>query len=161
MGKRASKERRDASEVLCCKCVRLRCDLDRQKRRSENESPAKKLKRQEASSKAPLTYMSPTSQAKRAQNQRMERGKDKRKLQQFQNANIPLHCEQDAELNDVVTIINRDFGNDLEKLFEEADKHGVAEKLREVWMTDVQREKTIFNRDQSQNSKLQPYQTCL
>ena len=158
LGKRASKERRDASEVECSKCVCLRCDLEHQKRRTENENPAKKLKRQEASSRAPLTYMSPASQSKRVQNQRIERGKDRRKIRQFENVDVPLDCEQDTELKDVVTFIDRNFGNELEKLYEEADKYDVAEELREVWMTDVQREKAIFNRDQSQNSKRLHYQ---
>ena len=109
LGKRASKEHRDASEVECSKCVRLRCNLEHQKRRTENESPAKKLKRQEASSRAPLTYMSPASQSKRVQNQRIEQGKDRRKIQQFENVHVPL------ELRDVA-FIDQNFGNELEEL---------------------------------------------
>lgn len=79
-------------------------------------------------------------------------------MRQLENVDVPLDCEQDTELRDVVSFIDQNFGNELEKLYEEADKHGVAEKLREVWMTDVQKEKAIFNRDQSQNSKRLHYQ---
>ena len=75
----ASKERRDTSEVLCAKCVRLRCDLDYQ---VKNESPSKKP--QDASSHARLTYMSPASQHKHDQNQRMERKIQKRKLRKYE-----------------------------------------------------------------------------
>ena len=84
--------------------------------------------------------MSPASQSKRVQNQRIEQGKDRRKIRQFENMDVPLDCEQDTELRDFVTFIDQNFGNELEKLYEEADKHGVAEKLREVWMSRV----TIF-----------------
>ena len=86
-----------------------RCNLEHQKRRTENESPAKKLKRQEASSRAPLTYMSPASQSKRVQNQRIERGKNRRKIRQFENVHVPL------ELRDVA-FIDPNFGNELEEL---------------------------------------------
>ena len=52
LGKRAPKLRRDATEVLCPQCVRLRCDIQHQLKRTTSESPSKKLKRQQASSHA-------------------------------------------------------------------------------------------------------------
>ena len=151
LGKRSPKLRRDASEVLCQHCVRLRCDLQHQRNRTSKESPSKKLKRQEASSHARLSYMSPHSRAKRSQNQRILRGSDKRKLRKYEHTELPLDCEQDGELTDVVGIIDEQFQDELEKIYAEADSHGLGSKLREVWRTDAKRDKSNFLKDQSRN----------
>ena len=129
-------ERRDTAEVVCSKCVRLRCDLQRQVHRTESESPSKKIKRQCSSSHARISYMSPSSVSKRLENQRIDRGKSKRKLQQYDHTEIPLDCEQDLELCTVVSTINEKFSNELETLYEEAKKHGVGDRLRDVWNLD-------------------------
>lgn len=153
IGKKARKERREANEVVCSRCVRLRCDLERQIKRTENESPSKKIKRQNPSSRARLSYMSPTSQLKRAQSQRIERGKDKRKLQRYEHTELPLDSEQDDEISTVVSTIDQSFSDELEKLYEEGDEHGVGDKLRDVWSVDSKRERSEFKTDQSRNSK--------
>lgn len=61
---KVSKERREAEELLCPNCVRMKSNLDHQVRRTVAESPSKKIKRQCPSSCARLSYMSPQSQMK-------------------------------------------------------------------------------------------------
>ena len=51
-----------SKEARCQACKRLITDLNCQLRRTLKESPTRKLKRQAASSRARLSYMSPTSQ---------------------------------------------------------------------------------------------------
>ena len=73
LGKRAPIDRREAVDVLCRSCVRLRCDLQHQMNRTLAESLSKKLKRQNASSHARLNYMSPESQKERKRQQKIQR----------------------------------------------------------------------------------------
>ena len=80
------------AEVTCSACKRLISDLDWQLKRTTSESPLRKVKRQAASSRARLTYMSPGSQVKRKQNTVMERGLDKRKLARYESTKITLHA---------------------------------------------------------------------
>jgi hypothetical protein len=69
----SSLKKREAEAVLCCCCVKLKSQLDHQMRRTLSESPSKKLKRQDPSSKAPLSIMLPASQLKRKQNVKIRR----------------------------------------------------------------------------------------
>ena len=80
LGKRAPRERREATEILCHSCTRLRCDLQHQMNRTTAESPSKKIQRQDPSSHARLTYMSPESQKIRKQKQKTRRDSDHRRL---------------------------------------------------------------------------------
>ena len=62
LGKRAPRERREAKEILCRSCIRLRCDLQHQMNRTAAESPSNKSEIQDPSSHARLLYLSPESQ---------------------------------------------------------------------------------------------------
>ena len=53
-----------AREVKCPPCKRLVHDLNWQKTKTDAESPARKIKHQDSSSRARLQYMSPLSQQK-------------------------------------------------------------------------------------------------
>ena len=66
LSKTSSSERKAADSVQCPSCTRLKCGLEHQARRT---CPSK---RQDSSSNAKLSYMSPQSQLKRRQNQKME-----------------------------------------------------------------------------------------
>lgn len=57
----ATASEKASAEVRCKHCKRLVLDLECQKKRSVSESPSRKVKRQSASSKARLSYMSPAS----------------------------------------------------------------------------------------------------
>ena len=143
LGERAPKLRRDASEVLCHHCVRLQCDLQHQRNRTSKESPSKRLKDKKHHHMLDSAICL-HSRAKRSQNQRILRGSDKRKLRKYEHTELPLDCEQDGELTDVVGIIDEQFQDELEKIYAEADSHGLGSKLREVWRTDAKRDKSNF-----------------
>ena len=117
LGKRRSNDQKQADAVICPRCVRLICDLERQVKRTEAESPSKKVKRQSASSHACLSYMSPSSQMKRKQNAKMERGNNKRKLQSYEHTELPLDTEQDSDMSRIVSVIEKECADDLEKPF--------------------------------------------
>ena len=159
LSKSSSSKHKEAESVKCPSCVRLKCDLEHQARRTSGESPSKKIKRQEATSHAKLTYMSPDSLAKRKLNQKMLKGNMKRKLNSYEVTEIPLDDEQHEEMESAVATIEENHSSELEKLFLEGDKHGVGSKLRDIWKSDKQREKKEFQEDQLRNSKTEFFAT--
>lgn len=115
------------------------------------------MKRQAASSKAKLTYMSPASQLKRKQNVLMERNNDKFKLAKYESTEVTLSEEQHEDMNAVVSKIEEISKDELEKVFAEGDAHGVGTQIREIWTTDRREQLDQFNEDQARNSKLLIY----
>ena len=153
LGMTASSVRKEASCVMCPPCVRLKCDIEHQARRTKEESPSKKKERQDTSSRARLSYMSPESRVQRQCKQAARRFSDKRKLEHFEATEVPLDAEQDEEMSTIVSKIEETCPDELEKLFSEGNKHGVGSKLRSIWSTDRQREYADFSKDQKINSK--------
>ena len=149
----ASLEAKSSAEAKCSACKRLCSNLEWQLQRTKKESPSKKVKRQTASSRARLTYMSPASQLKRKQNASMERGIDKRKLAKYESTEITLADEQHTQMCDIVNVIDGTVGDDLQKIFEEGEIHGVSSKLREIWITDKRQNIEQFQQDQARNGK--------
>lgn len=113
----------------------------------------RKVKRQAASSRARLTYMSPGSQVKRKQNAMMERGLDKRKLARYEKTEITLSEEQHAQMCDVMDVVDRVAVDGLQRIFEEGEIHGVSDKLKEIWKMDKRQELESFQKDQARNGK--------
>ena len=153
LGRTASKEHKEANEVLCRNCSRLRCNLEHQVRRTMDQGPSKRIKQQDPSSHARLSYMSPNSQSKRIAIKRIERFKDKRKLGRFTHTDLTLDDEQDEELSSIVLTITENHSEELEKVFDQGKKHGVESKLHDIWSLDARRESVIFKQDQEQNGK--------
>uniref|UniRef100_A0A1X7TRQ2 Uncharacterized protein n=1 Tax=Amphimedon queenslandica TaxID=400682 RepID=A0A1X7TRQ2_AMPQE len=150
----SSQTKRESEELLCRQCVRLKCNLERQARRTSEESPSKKLKRQCATSRARLTYMSPTSQMKRKASQKISKDSMSRKLNQYFAEKVTLGQEQNEELNNVMTVIEDKCRKELDDIFAEGELHGVAQRMRDIWESDKNSEVGQFTQDQSQNSKL-------
>ena len=151
--KNASAAKREAEELLCRQCVRLKCNLERQVRRTNEESPSKKLKRQSATSRARLAYMSPTSQAKRKGNQKLSKDSMSRKLSHYFAEKIILDEDQNEELSNVMTVIEDKCRKELDDIFTEGELHGVAHRMRDVWESDKKSDMKLFSQNQSQNSK--------
>ena len=149
----ASLAEKNSAEAVCSACKRLISDLDWQLKRTASESPSRKVKRQAAASRAKLTYMSPASQQKRKMNATMERGLDKKKLARYENTEITLGDEQHTQMCNVVDAIDRVAVDDLQRIFEEGEAHGVGDKLKEVWTTDKRQQLEQFQRDQAKNGK--------
>lgn len=145
---------REKEAVPCRNCSRLKSDLAHQMKRTLEESPAKKIKRCSASSRARLTYMSPRSQEKRKMDAKIKRDSEARKSKKYEDNEFPLSNEQDEEMSKVMTSIERECSTELSQLFEEGDSHGVGDKIREIWENDRRVAMSHFQRDQSTNSKL-------
>ena len=98
--------------------------------------------------------MSPSSQLKRKHNAKVERDNSIQKLKQYEHTEVPLDAHQDDEMSKVVSIIENEFQDELDKLFAEGEKHGVGHKMKEVWSADKQRDSRDFKNDQILNSEL-------
>lgn len=149
--KNASAAKREAEELLCRQCVCLKCNLERQVRRTNEESPSKKLKRQSATSRARLAYiMSLTSQAKRKGNQKLSKESMSQKLSHYFAEKITLDEDQNEELS---TVIEDKCRKELDDIFAECELHGVAHTMRDVWERDKKSDMKLLSQYQSQNSK--------
>ena len=71
------------------------------------------------SSKARLTYMPPTSQQKRKENQQREIKNMRKKLLRYERTELPLDDEQSNEMEAITTAIESNHRDELEKLFVE------------------------------------------
>ena len=80
----ATESERSAQEVRCSACKWLTSDLNRQKKRTAAETPTRRIKRQNPSSWARLSYMSPASQTKRKKLAQYERTSNIRKLKKYE-----------------------------------------------------------------------------
>ena len=131
-------------KVTCKACKRLISDLDWQLKCTIDESPLAKVKRQAASSRARLTYMSPASQTKRKQNATMEWGLNKTKFAQYENTEITLSEEQYTEMCDIMNAVDRVGVDDLQRLFEEGESYGIGNKLKDIWTMDKRQQFESF-----------------
>ena len=113
-------EVREAKEgVICPACVRLKCDLQHQANRTAAESPSKKIACQQSSSRAPLSHMSPSSQAKRRTNQQNDRKNLKKRLLRYTKTEVSLDDEQSDEVSSITSYLESNHSEELEKLFAE------------------------------------------
>ena len=126
-------------------------DLECQKKRNISESPSRKVKRQSASSKARLSYMSPASQLKRRQNAQYTRKLSAQKLAKYEENEVMLNEEQHTEM---CSIVERTKNDDLEKLLKEGNEHGVGELMKEIWFTDRKCQIQQFANDQATNGEI-------
>ena len=53
----------------------------------------------------------------------------------------------------VMDAIDQVAADDLQRIFEEGEAHGVGGKLREIWTTDKREQKEEFQKDQAKNGK--------
>ena len=93
---------KEANEVKCSPCKRLLHHLNWQKKRTESESPGRKMKRQDPSSRARLQHMSPNSQQKRKKLAQYQRTNNICKLKKYEDSEIVLDAEQSTEMCSVM-----------------------------------------------------------
>ena len=152
-----SAKEKEAGEVMCPACKRMVQYLKLQKKRTLAESPGKKIKRQLPSSRARLKYMSPASQQMRKQYAQYQRSSNIRKLARLEESEVVLDKEQNEEMCAMVEAVQAE---ELEKLFQEGEQHGVGSLMKKVWFTDKDRQKKEFFQDQERNGKAFIY-NCL
>jgi len=101
----ASATEKAASEVKCTGCKRLVQLLKLQKARTLAESPGKKLRRQQPSSRARLQHMSPASRQARKRFAQYQRSSNIRKLARLEENEVILDNEQHEEMSAVVEAV--------------------------------------------------------
>lgn len=117
---KCSIEKKEAKDgVMCPACVRLKCDLQHQANRTAMESPSKKKARQQSSSRARLTYMSPASKERRRTNQQNDRKNLKKKVLHYNKTEVTLDDEQSDEVSSITSYLQENHAEELEKLFAE------------------------------------------
>ena len=131
-----------ASKVKCPPCKRLVHDLNLQRKRTLEESPSKKIKRQHPSSRARLQHMSPASQQARKWYAQYQRSSNIRKLSKLEDSEVVLSDEQNEEMCEVMEAVKAE---DLDKLYQEGDQHGVGSVMKTLWLTDKDRQKNSFS----------------
>ena len=92
---------KNSTEATCSVCKRLCSNREWQLNRTAKESISRKIKRQAASSRARLMYMSLASQLKRKQNASIKRGGTKKKLAKYEKTESTLADKQHTQMCDV------------------------------------------------------------
>lgn len=146
--KNATTEEKRADEVCCSRCKRLRSDLEYQKRRSLLVSPAKRVRRQAASSNYPAKFLSPASTVKRKTNAHKQTFKLNVAIAKHSNMDVTLDDAQHDEMCKISEEIEKDSSH-INEIFKEAASYGLEDSLREVWLMDKQRRE--FMKDQIKN----------
>ena len=95
--------------------------------------------------------MSPASQLRRKQNAQTERSNDKFKLAKLQTMDLGLSDEQHVEMCNVTEAIEESEKDELDRVFAEVDVHGIGDMLRNVWHTDLRKQKKDFMADRANN----------
>ena len=67
---------------------------------------------------------------------------------------LPLESVQNEQLTLIVSTFMQDHLDELKKIFEEGEKHGVGSKLRDIWSLDAKRECSEFKQDQLHNGRI-------
>ena len=58
-----------------------------------------------------------------------------------------------TQMCDVMNAIDGEATDELQKIFEERESHGVGSKLKEIWTTDRRQRIEQFQQDQARNGK--------
>ena len=151
LARNATKEEKDAKEVKCYPCKDLVRHLERQKMKTLKETQTRKAKRQRLSSRARLSYMSPASQAKCKKLAQYERTNSIRKLARYEEHEVTLDDDQNEEMR---TVMETTKDEELQRSYDEGEKYGVIGIMKEIWNTDLDRQRTEFSHDQASNSKI-------
>ena len=77
-----------------------------------------------------------------------ERSSSIQKLNKFEESEVVLNDEQNEEMNAVMNAVQDE---ELEKLFQEGDQHGVGSLMKTIWFTDKERQMKDYSQDQAKN----------
>ena len=95
--------------------------------------------------------MSSASQAKRKKLAQYKRTNGFRKLARYKENEVTLDDEQNDEMNSVVKKIG---DKEVQRLCDEGEKYGIGSIMKDIWTTDLDRQRREFSYDQASNSKL-------
>ena len=94
--------------------------------------------------------MSPLSQKKCKLLAQYERTNSIHKLGKYEESKLVLNEEQNEEMCAIMEAIQPE---ELEKLFENGEQHGIGNLMKNIWFTDKQRQNSESSCDQVCNSK--------
>lgn len=66
----------------------------------------------------------------------------------FEDSEVALSDEQNKEMCEVMEAVKAE---DLDKLYQEGDQHGVGSVMKTLWLTDSDRQRKQFFLDQEEN----------
>jgi len=85
--------------------------------------------------------MSPASQQIRKKYAQYQRSSSIRKLRKLEGNDVVLSDSQNEEM---CAIMKAARAEDLDKLYQEGDQHGVGSLMKTLWLTDKNRQKSQF-----------------
>ncbi len=144
---------------VCRECMTFLRNTKFSNKRNSKVTAKQKESRTDVSSHYPMGLLSPASRTKRMSATRFKRGTDKKKIsalrEKLAETTVMLEEEQNKEMNSIADIINRNYKDDLDKIFKEAEKKKGTqsrELLEEIWQRDCS-DRQKFYEDQSKNSE--------
>ena len=94
----------------------------------------------------PFKFLTPKVSKKTLKKRRQRSYEFAKKLEKFQSLTCPLIVDQGNEMRDIVTTIETQFSEELNKLFSE-NKQG--DTVRKIWENDLKENKISFMKDQA------------
>ena len=95
--------------------------------------------------------MSPASQQACKHYAQYQRSSNIRKLARLEENEVVLDDEQHKEMSAVIEAVQAE---ELERLFQEGEQHGVGSLMKNVWFTDKDRQRKEFSQDQERKIRL-------
>lgn len=143
-----SKAQKQAFEVVCSECVRLKVHLKNSSDRIAATSPGRKVQRRQSSSTYPLKYLSPTSRNVRVMNRKVERQREKRIIKKYAPEEIDLDDEQHDEMCRIHSAIEEVANDELQSILSDAPSKATKDLLLQAWESDSRK---CFAADQEKN----------
>ncbi len=148
-------KKNDLGYFVCAGCSQFLRHV--RKLNAKNDiTDSEKKRRQQPSSHYKLNLLSPASCKIRQRNVRKKRQSDKKKIQRLQKRveklKIELNDEQDKEMKDIVSIINKKYESEVQSVLEEASEQSseTGAIMRDIWEQDT-KDREDFVKDQIRN----------
>ena len=147
-------------KVQCTYCRRAQVYQKVAYKRKLEETPSRRLKRQCINSRAPISYLTPTSKRKRlSDGARMRRyfsAKVEKFVQSLVKSDALFDEEQDSEMTKIVQIVNHDYAEDVNQVIKDStDKEVQRKAIRRIWKRDCEQSRQndiiAFQKDQQNN----------
>lgn len=145
-----SKAQKQASEVTCVECVRLKVYLKNSADRIAAASPGRKVQHQQSSSHYPLKYLSPDSKKVREMNKKSEQAKQKRLIKKYVPDEIELDDDQHDEMCRIHSAVEDHAKEDLQQVLKEVPDQTTRDTFLQAWENDSRKK---FATDQMKNGK--------
>ena len=131
------KAQKEAFEVTCSECVRLKVHLKNSSNRVAAMSPGRKVQHQQSSSMYPLKYLSLTSRKILEMNRKAERLKERRIIKKYTPDEIDLDDEQHEDMCRIHSTIEEVANDELQRIMSDAPCKAMQDVLLQAWENDI------------------------